>query len=60
MAWLLLIDTIVQYIPAWFPGATFRRVGLETERLMKRIRFEPFKKVESDLVRISSILKDRY
>ncbi|PVF96180.1 cytochrome P450 [Serendipita vermifera] len=40
---------LVQYIPAWFPGAAFRRMSPEGTRLGKKVRFEGFNHVEKDL-----------
>jgi len=32
----------VRFIPSWFPGAEFRRVGIRATSLQDRIRQEPF------------------
>jgi hypothetical protein len=48
------MNAIVQYIPAWFPGATFRRIGLEATRLTSKVRFWAFELVENDVVRAIS------
>jgi hypothetical protein len=47
---LLIMGYKVQYIPVWFPGATFRRIGIEGTRLGNKVRFEGFNFVERDLV----------
>jgi hypothetical protein len=41
---------LVQYIPSWFPGATFRRVGNEGKKLGQKVRFWAFSLVEKDVV----------
>jgi hypothetical protein len=43
---------IVQYIPAWFPGAAFRRIGIEGTQLGKKVRFDGLNFVEQDMVGI--------
>jgi hypothetical protein len=40
----------VQYVPAWFPGATFRRIGLQGARRAKKVRFDGFNYVKKDMV----------
>jgi hypothetical protein len=47
---------IVQYIPAWFPGATFRRIGIEGTHLGKKVRFDGLNFVEQDMVRVYTLL----
>jgi hypothetical protein len=50
--WVYLMDYLVQYIPAWFPGAAFRRIGIEGTYLGKKVRFDGFNFVEKDMVGI--------
>lgn len=40
----------VRYIPSWFPGATFRRIGEEGTAYSRKVRFMPFKLVEKAVV----------
>ncbi|PVF96183.1 cytochrome P450 [Serendipita vermifera] len=49
--WMVDIFPFLRFIPAWFPGAKFRRIGLEGERLMKKIRYDAFNLVEADLAK---------
>ncbi|PVF96179.1 cytochrome P450 [Serendipita vermifera] len=47
--WIVNIFPFVQYIPAWLPGVTFRRIAIEGARLGKKVRFNVFNFVEKDL-----------
>jgi hypothetical protein len=47
---LMRVSWAVQYIPAWFPGATFRRVGIQGAYLAKKVRFDGFNYVEENMV----------
>ena len=48
--WLVDIFPIFRHIPAWFPGAGFRRLGLEATRLGKINRYWAFGMVEDAVV----------
>jgi hypothetical protein len=55
--WLLGIEATnlmstwaVQYIPAWLPGATFRRLGIQGAYLAKKVRFDGFNHVKENMV----------
>ncbi|PVF96176.1 cytochrome P450 [Serendipita vermifera] len=48
--WLVNFLPFLQFIPAWFPGATFRRVGQEATRVCSKVRFLGFELVERDFV----------
>lgn len=40
----------MRYVPTWFPGAEFRRIGAHGTNMGKKIRFEPFEFVENRVV----------
>ena len=46
----LLYHSIVQHIPAWFPGAAFKRHGLFARELGFTMRDKPFQQVKKHLV----------
>lgn len=43
----------MKYVPAWFPGANFRRLGLQTQELIKKMINVPFDMVKRQVVRSS-------
>jgi hypothetical protein len=43
---------VVRYIPAWFPGAKFRRIGEAGTELAKQVRFYAYDLVKKTIVRI--------
>lgn len=47
--WLVDIFPFLQYIPSWFPGATFRRIGNEGKKIGAKVRFWGFSLVEQDV-----------
>ncbi|PVF96174.1 cytochrome P450 [Serendipita vermifera] len=47
--WLVNFLPFLQYVPSWFPGATFRRIGLESTRLSSKVRFWIFELIEKDV-----------
>jgi hypothetical protein len=47
---------IVRYVPAWFPGAGFKRTAtLWREKTMKLVNL-PYEMVKSDMVRLTSLI----
>ena len=40
----------MRYVPDWFPGAGFRRLGLRTQELIKKMINRPFDMVKSQVV----------
>lgn len=47
------LQSLVQYIPSWFPGATFQRIAERSRAVSDYIRYEPWRLV-LDQVRSSS------
>lgn len=48
--WMVNIFPVLRHIPAWFPGATFKRVAEETAELVSKIRSFAFDIVEKDVL----------
>lgn len=48
-----LVDTVpvLQYIPAWVPGATFQRIAQQGKLLLDELVENPFNLVKKELVR---------
>jgi hypothetical protein len=46
----VLIGILVRYIPAWFPGAAFRRYGIKVRHLSSKVRLFGYIIVERDVV----------
>jgi hypothetical protein len=42
----------VKYIPSWFPGAKFRRIGEAGTELARQIRFYAYDLVKRTIVRV--------
>lgn len=42
----------LQYVPKWFPGASFQRDAEEYRELMRKLREVPFEMAEREIVRI--------
>lgn len=51
-AFLTCEYSLVRHIPAWFPGAYFRRLGQEATALGIRARFWAFGMVEESMVNL--------
>ncbi|PVF96182.1 cytochrome P450 [Serendipita vermifera] len=47
--WLVNFFPSLQYLPTWFPGTTFHRVGQEGTRLAKRLRYIGWDLVQQDI-----------
>ena len=47
---LISIFPLLQYIPAWFPGAISQRMVKETKRLTDFLRSQPLQNVKKQLV----------
>ncbi|PVF92921.1 cytochrome P450 [Serendipita vermifera] len=47
--WLVDIFPILQYIPSWFPGASFHRVAKEGKHVVTKVRLWAFDMVEKDV-----------
>ena len=45
------VDSKVQYLPEWFPGATFHRTAAKSRQLVKEMRELPFNVVKERIVR---------
>jgi hypothetical protein len=53
LAWIPVLRTyliLVQYTPAWFPGATFRRFGDKFTELSSKVRLLGYNLVERNMV----------
>jgi hypothetical protein len=48
-----LIDIFpsLKYVPAWFPGGGFQREAAEHRKMVERVKEEPVRATETDLVR---------
>ncbi|KAG8753458.1 hypothetical protein FRC14_006019 [Serendipita sp. 396] len=44
--WVVDIFHFLRFIPSWFPGATFRRVGARGTALSNYVRYKPFEAVQ--------------
>ncbi|KIM24701.1 hypothetical protein M408DRAFT_331670 [Serendipita vermifera MAFF 305830] len=47
--WAVDLLPILQYVPTWFPGAEFRRIGARSTGMGKRLRFEPLAYIDNAL-----------
>lgn len=43
-------DVIVKYVPAWFPGASFRRLGAKWKREYEEASAVPYERAKRDIV----------
>ncbi|KAG8795578.1 hypothetical protein FRC16_010038 [Serendipita sp. 398] len=44
--WVVDIFHFLRFIPSWFPGATFKRVGARGTALSNYVRYKPFEAVQ--------------
>ncbi|KAJ7456964.1 cytochrome P450 [Mycena latifolia] len=59
---------LLMHIPAWFPGASFKREALSRRHLARRMRDAPYNKVKEDIARgkastpslVGSMIEDRF
>jgi hypothetical protein len=49
-AWLTKLRLLVKYIPAWFPGAHFKRSALATNRYLAQMMNGPFERTKENMV----------
>lgn len=49
---------ILQYLPAWFPGAEFHRLASETKVLTTQMKEVPFKWTQDNMVRNHALEED--
>ncbi|KIM24700.1 hypothetical protein M408DRAFT_331669 [Serendipita vermifera MAFF 305830] len=47
--WAVDLLPILKYVPTWFPGAEFRRIGVLATSMVKKLRFEPLAYIENAL-----------
>ena len=48
--WAVDIFPVMRFIPSWFPGANFRKIGETGTRQAKKIRFWPYEMVVNAIV----------
>lgn len=48
----------VKYVPAWLPGATFKRQAIEWRKRVREMLNQPFKSVQERMVSIVTVSKD--
>lgn len=41
----------LQYLPTWFPGTTFHKIGAESREMTTQMKEVPFKWVQDNIVR---------
>jgi hypothetical protein len=49
---------IVKYVPAWFPGAGFKRYAQETQVKHRRLRNNPIALVQAGMVSLDIFLHE--
>ncbi|CCA71475.1 hypothetical protein PIIN_05414 [Serendipita indica DSM 11827] len=63
--WMVNFFPILRYIPPWFPGAEFRRIGIRGTEVTQKLRYWPFGQIRAaveagtaDDSLVSRLLKD--
>ncbi|CCA71466.1 hypothetical protein PIIN_05404 [Serendipita indica DSM 11827] len=49
--WVVDIIPLLRYVPAWFPGATFQRIGIQARAYVQIIRHGGFEKVKAAMAK---------